>query len=92
VNALGNSSSSKTAVINRYDEGMSAAADIPLIARKIRKEYLSVKKEMTRLRIPRPRKPQQKTGLGEYRSATRPQNSKNDANVTVNDVCQLATT
>jgi hypothetical protein len=47
---------------------------------------------MTRLRIPRPRKPQQKTGLGEYRSATRPQNSKNDANVTVNDVCQLATT
>lgn len=57
MNALGNSSSLKTAVMSRYDDGISAAAEIPLIARRTRKEYLSTRNEMMRLRIPRPRKP-----------------------------------
>lgn len=37
---------------------------------------------MTKLVAPSPRKPYAKTAFAEYRSATRPQNNKNEANVT----------
>lgn len=55
---------------------------IPEMALNTKKEYLSGKKEMTKLRIPRNKNPYTKTGLAEYKSETRPQKRRNAPNVT----------
>ena len=59
---------------------MRLAPATPLNARKIKKEYWSGRKEMTRLSDASIARPQTKTALGETRSTTRPQNRRTDAN------------
>jgi hypothetical protein len=72
--------------MRRYEAGMSAEPAIPEIARRMRNAYWSVWNEMIRLRMPSVKKPYAKTGVGEYRSDTRPQNRRNAAKVTANEV------
>lgn len=73
---------SNTATINLKAAGIRAAPAIPDIALKTKKLYLSGKKLITILRTPRAMKPNEKTGLAENRSATRPQKSKKAEKVT----------
>jgi hypothetical protein len=72
--------------MSRKAAGMSAAPAIPLTARRTKKEYLSGRKEMTRLRTPRAIKPNVKTGLAEKRSDTRPQRRRKALKVTAYEV------
>lgn len=66
VNALLSSLGSNTATIKRNAAGISVAPAIPEMARRTKNEYMSGRKEMTILRIPRARKPKEKTGFAEY--------------------------
>lgn len=57
-----------------------AAANTPPSARMTKNEYWSGMKDASRLKMPKPKRPVQKTSFADHRSLTRPQKGKKQPN------------